>query len=411
MNNEIIMNLQNTETSFASKSNQDLQKARVLYSIMSVNWIVKTGTLLLPLALKVRLPIRRLIHNTIFTQFVGGKSLTDTKDVLSKLRESNVMAILDYGAEGKMNEKSFDTVCNEFISLIDYASDQPDVPFISIKITGLARFALLEKINSEIMTEEAGIKINISHLSEAEVEEWDRVLDRIGRVCSRGEEKNVGVLVDAEESWIQDTIDAVTMEMMNKHNRKRVIVFNTIQFYRVDRLKFLILIATISEKEGYTPGIKIVRGAYMEKERSRAAELNYSSRIQPDKISTDRDFNSALEYCIENLHKISVIVASHNDRSVLLAVELLDRYNFGKDHPNVHFSQLYGMSDNITFNLAKAGYQVSKYLPYGPLEDVIPYLLRRAQENTSVSNQTGKELRLITSEVKRRKLAASGLNA
>jgi proline dehydrogenase len=400
------MNLENTETSFASKTNRDLRKARVLYSIMNVNWIVKTGIVLLPLALKARLPVRRLIYNSIFRQFVGGESLPDTRKVLLNLQKSNVKAILDYGAEGKISEGSFDTVCNEFLTLIDYASDQPDVPFISIKITALGRFARLEKLNPEIIIGEAGLQINTGQLSESELGEWDRVLDRIERVCARGEEKSVGVLVDAEESWIQDTIDAVTMGMMSKHNRKRVIVFNTIQFYRVDRLRLLRLIAAISEKEGYIPGIKIVRGAYMEKERLRALEFNYSCQIQPDKISTDRDFNSALEYCIANLQKISVIVASHNDQSVLLAIELLDRYSLPKDHPYIHFSQLYGMSDNITFNLAGAGYQVSKYLPYGPLEDVIPYLLRRAQENTSVSNQTGKELRLIISEVKRRNLAA-----
>lgn len=404
------INLEDTETGFASKTDRDLQQAKFLYSIMNVNWIVWAGTLFLPLALKWRLPIRRLINDTIFRQFVGGKSLPDTKPVLSKLSEFKVRAILDYGAEGKDNENSFNTVCNEFITLINYASESKDVSFISIKVTGLGRFSLLEKINSGVEVDKSGLIINTDHLSDAEVEEWNKVVGRIDSVCHNGEERNVGVLVDAEDSWIQDTIDAIIEMMMKKYNRRKAIVFNTIQFYRVGRLNFLKSISTNSVKEGYFLGVKIVRGAYMEKERLRASQLHYPSPIQPDKISTDHDFNYGLEYCIQNLDTISVIIACHNDQSVLLAVELLKKHNFPKDHPNIHFSQLYGMGDNITFNLAKAGYRVSKYLPYGPLEDVVPYLMRRAQENTSVSSQTGKELGFINREVRRRRLASSGMH-
>ncbi|HEX7690877.1 MAG TPA: proline dehydrogenase family protein, partial [Sediminibacterium sp.] len=290
-----------------------------------------------------------------------------------------------------------DHATDEFIRVINYAATQNNIPFISVKITGLARFGLLQTLN-EAPRLRSGI-----HDHEEEIVEWDRVRERMYAICEAASQKNVGVLVDAEESWIQDPIDRLTMEMMEIFNKEKVIVYNTIQLYRHDRLHFLKLSHSIAKQQGFMLGVKLVRGAYMEKERTRAAERGYPSPIQPDKTATDRDYNEAVTYCIDHIDNISVIIASHNEKSNLLASQLLNEKGLSHKHPHIHFSQLYGMSDNITFNLAKEGFNVSKYLPFGPIRDVIPYLMRRAQENSSVSGQTGRELSLIKKELARRK--------
>ena len=243
----------------------------------------------------------------------------------------------------------------------------------------------------------------IELLSVEEKEEWHRAVNRLFKICETADTKKVGVLVDAEETWIQDPVDALTILMMDKYNKDKVIVYNTIQLYRHDRLAFLKDSYAAALERNFILGAKLVRGAYMEKERNRAVEMNYPSPIQPDKAATDIDYNSALEFCITHLDHIAVIVASHNEFSNLYATELLDQQNLTHHHPHIHFSQLYGMSDNITFNLAKAGCSVSKYLPFGPIKDVIPYLMRRAQENSSAVGQTGRELGLIKKELRRRK--------
>jgi proline dehydrogenase len=330
---------------------------------------------------------------------VGGETLEETAAVGEILGKYGVDVILDYGVEGKDGEASFDHATDEFIRVINYAATQKNIPFISVKITGLARFKLLQTLN-EAPRLRSGI-----HDHEAEINEWDRVRERMYAICEVAAEKNIGVLVDAEESWIQDPIDRLTMEMMEIFNKDKVIVYNTLQLYRHDRLHFLNISQQIAKEKGFKLGMKLVRGAYMEKERARAAEKGYPSPIQPDKDSTDRDYNLALKYCIEHLEEIAIIVATHNEASCLYVVELLNEKGISHQHPHVHFSQLYGMSDNITFNLAKDGLRVSKYLPFGPIRDVIPYLMRRAQENSSVSGQTGRELGLIKKELLRRKQA------
>lgn len=346
--------------------------------------------------MKTGLPIHGLIRKTIFKQFVGGETLEETKNVASVLGKYGVEAILDYGVEGKEGEESFDHATGEFIRVINYAATQGNLPFMSIKVTGFARFALLQKLD-EAPRLRSGI-----HDHEAETAEWDRVRERMYSICEAAAEKNIGVLVDAEESWIQDPVDRLTMEMMEIFNKDRVIVYNTIQLYRHDRLHFLKLSHQIAKQQGFLLGVKLVRGAYMEKERARAAEKGYESPIQKNKEASDKDYNEAVEYCINNLEQVSVIVASHNEKSNLLAARLMDEKGLPHNHPHVHFSQLYGMSDNITFNLAKEGFKVSKYLPFGPIRDVIPYLMRRAQENSSMSGQTGRELSLINKELERR---------
>ena len=386
----------NTENAFAYKSTKELKEAKFIFKTMGYQPLIDLGVRLTPLAIKLRLPIRGLVRKTIFKQFVGGETLEQTASVAAMLGHYGVKVILDYGVEGKEGEASFDQAMEKFIKVIEYAATQPNIPFVSLKVTGLARFGLLQRLN-EAPRLRSGI-----HDNEAEAEEWENVRERMYRICSVAEEKNVGVLIDAEESWIQDPIDRITMEMMEEFNQEKAIVFNTIQLYRHDRLHFLNLSYRIAQQKGFVLGVKLVRGAYMEKERSRAAAKGTASPIQASKEATDNDFDTAVEFCLDRIENISCVVASHNEHSNAHAIKLMAEKSISHDHPHMHFSQLYGMSDNITFNLAKAGYSVSKYLPFGPLKDVVPYLMRRAEENSSVSGQTGREYDLIKKELLRR---------
>ncbi|MES2429483.1 MAG: proline dehydrogenase family protein [Bacteroidota bacterium] len=403
-----MVSFDNTEYAFAYKSTAQLKKARFLFASMGTAWLVNVGLKLIPVAIKWDLPFtKKIIRNTIFQQFVGGETLAETAKVADKLEEYNVQVILDYGVEGgESGEAAFDHSTEEFIKVINYAATQQNIPFMSIKVTGFARFALLEKLDAT-MNAASGTLMKrymkaVEELSSDEKKEWHSVRLRMLRICEAANEKKIGVLVDAEETWIQDPVDALTILMMDAFNKNNVVIFNTAQFYRHDRLKFLHDMYEAAAERDFILGVKIVRGAYMEKERSRAEEMNYPSPIQPDKLSCDRDYDTAVEFCIDHLKQISVIIASHNEKSNLLATDLMQLKNIRFDHPHIHFSQLYGMSDNITFNLAATGFKVSKYLPFGPIKDVIPYLMRRAQENTSVSGQTGRELSLIKKELKRR---------
>lgn len=401
-----VISFDNTEYAFAYKTDQELKKANFLFSSMGYGSLVKLGTRFTPWAIRVGLPIKGLIRNTIFKQFVGGETLEETTRVANRLEQFGVQVILDYGVEGKEGEENFDHACEEFIRVINYAATQHNMPFMSIKVTGFARFALLEKLDAAA-TDKSGYEgtVHTEVLNEEEKAEWQRVVGRMHKIISAAATKNIGVLVDAEETWIQDPVDALTMQMMELYNLEKVTVYNTIQLYRHDRLAFLHHSFQQAEAKRFILGAKLVRGAYMEKERRRAEEKGYPSPIQPSKEASDRDYNSAVEFCIEHLDKISLIVASHNEYSSLRAAELLDQKGLPHNHLHIHFSQLYGMSDNITFNLAKAGLSVSKYLPFGPIDDVIPYLMRRAQENSSVSGQTGRELGLIKKELRRRKVS------
>lgn len=387
----------NTENAFAYKTTKELKEAKFLFNTMGFPWFVQIGTRLTPFVMRTGLPVHGIIRKTIFRQFVGGETLEETAAVGAVLGKYGVQVILDYGVEGKEGEDNYEQATEQFIRVISYASTQSNIPFISIKVTGLARFGLLQTLN-EAPRLRSGI-----HDHEEEIAEWDRVRERMYTICEVAAEKNIGVLIDAEESWIQDPVDRLTMEMMEIFNKEKVIVYNTIQLYRHDRLHFLKLSHKIATEQGFKLGMKLVRGAYMEKERERAYDKGYESPIQPDKAATDLDYDASLAFCIEHIEDISVIVASHNEATNLYAALLLDKKGLPHNHPHVHFSQLYGMSDNITFNLAKEGFNVSKYLPFGPIRDVIPYLMRRAQENSSVSGQTGRELSLIKKELRRRK--------
>ncbi len=404
-----MISFDNTEYAFAYKTDSELKKADFLFSTMGKPWLVRMGLSLMPSAIKLQIPFtKKIIRNTIFSQFVGGETLPETAVVAQKLGAYNVEVILDYGVEGgNEGEIGYDHAMDEFIKVINYAATQKNIPFMSIKVTGLVRFGLLETIDAGMGSIQDTLMKRYNAVLEAltadERSEWKRVITRITKICKAGLDKNIGVLVDAEETWIQDPVDALTILMMLEFNKPKAIVYNTIQLYRHDRLQFLKDSFEAAKEKSFILGAKLVRGAYMEKERKRAAEKKYPSPIQPNKESTDRDYDDAIKFCIDNLDRVAVIVASHNEQSNLYTTQLLDQKNLPHNHEHVHFSQLYGMSDNITFNLAKSGCSVSKYLPFGPIEDVVPYLMRRAQENSSVSGQMGRELALIKKETARRK--------
>lgn len=404
----VNISFDNTRNAFAYKSDKELKRAHFLFSAMHYPWIVKWGTQLTPWAIKTGLPINGIIRSTIFQQFVGGETLEQTAGVAKKLGDYGVQVILDYGVEGGHNgEKGFDEACDTFIQVINYASTQTNIPFMSIKLTGMCRFGLLEKLDHSVDGTEGTLMKRYTHaletLSDEEREEWQRVHDRMHRICAHASQKGIGVMIDAEETWIQDPVDVLAMLMMDQFNKEKAVVFNTLQLYRHDRLAFLHDSIEAAEKRNFILGVKLVRGAYMEKERERAAEKGYDSPIQPDKETCDLDYNAAVKLTIEHIEKVSVIIASHNEYSNMYGTQLLQEKGLPLNHEHVHFSQLYGMSDNITFNLAKAGCHVSKYLPFGPIKDVIPYLMRRAQENSSVAGQTSRELLLIKKELQRRK--------
>ena len=410
MKNELpgAISFDNTEYAFDYKSDKELKKAHFLFKIMGTPALVNLGLKITPVAIKMHIPFTKtIIRKTIFNQFVGGETLEQTAKVADKLEKYHVQVILDYGVEGGGNgEAGFDHATEEFIRVINYAATQHNIPFMSIKITGIVRFALLEKMDAAMHTSEGTLMKRyyavVESLSTEEREEWHRVVNRLLKICEMASQKNIGVLVDAEETWIQDPVDALTILMMDTYNKGKVVVYNTIQLYRHDRLAFLKDSYTAAAEHKFILGAKLVRGAYMDKERKRALDLGYPSPIQPNKESCDNDYNDAVAFCVDNLDSIALIVASHNEHSNLYCTRLLDEKGLPHNHPHVHFSQLFGMSDNITFNLAKMGCSVSKYLPFGPIKDVIPYLMRRAQENSSVAGQTGRELGLIEKELKRR---------
>ena len=397
------LSFEDTKTAFAYKTDKELKNARFLFASMGKEWLVNLGLTLTPLVLKAGLPVKGIIRKTIFQQFVGGETLEKTSSVADTLGKFGVKVILDYGVEGKEGEANYDEATKIFIHVIEYAASQPNIPYMSVKMTGLARFALLEKLNDAANYEDVVEgKINTETLSSQEKLEWENVERRIDKICWEAQKTKVGVLIDAEESWIQHPVDALVTKMMLKYNQSVPVIYNTAQLYRHDRLQFIKDNNEFAKKIGFTNGMKLVRGAYMEKERERAVQKNYPDPINPDKNATDHEYNAAVEYCLNPANNMYTVVGSHNEYSNQFAVELLEKYNLPKNTERVFFSQLYGMSDNITFNLAKEGCNASKYLPFGPIKDVIPYLMRRAQENSSVSGQTGRELGLIKKEIQRR---------
>ncbi len=380
----------NTEIAFADRSDKELNRAYWLFRMVGNPTLVKLGKVALNVALAIRLPIKGLIRSTVFEYFCGGETIGKCEETIQGLHNRGVATLLDYSAEGKETEADFDNSAREVMKTIELAGRDDRIPFCVFKPTALVRIDLLAKLN------------NGAELNEAETEEWNSAKKRVHDICKSGFEKGVGVFIDAEESWIQDTIDALADEMMAEFNRDTAVVFNTIQLYRKDRLKFLKDSHEKAKAGGYKLGLKLVRGAYMEKERERAKKQGYPSPIHETKDDTDRDYDLALEFCISNYPEIQLIAGTHNEKSSAYLAELMASKSIKVSDPNIYFSQLYGMSDNIGFNLAANNYNVVKYVPYGPVLEVMPYLIRRAEENTSVAGQTGRELSLILQEKKRR---------
>ena len=379
----------NTENAFKSKSNADLNRSYQLFKLISNPFLVKMGATFTPLALSIG--FKGIIKNTIFKQFVGGENIHDCTKTIEQLGKYNIGTILDYSVEGKESEVDFDACLHETLETINMAKSNNHIPFCVFKVTGLARFALLEKISS------------VEKLDPNEKEEWERVKNRVAKICLTAAEAHQPIFIDAEESWIQQAIDDLANENMKNFNKNEVIVYNTFQLYRKDRLAFLMQSFNEAKNGNYKIGAKLVRGAYMEKERARAIEKKYSSPIQNSKEDSDKDYDLALKYCVENIEFISVCAGSHNEKSSLYLVQLMNEKGIEKNDKRIFFSQLLGMSDHISYNLSLNGYNVSKYVPYGPVKEVLPYLIRRAQENTSVKGQTGRELSLIIKEKQRRK--------
>ncbi len=386
------LNFDNTEIAFRHKSKSQLNSAYWLFKIMSSNFLTQVGPPVTNLFLNIGLPVQGLIKATIFKQFCGGETITECEQTIEQLAVSKIGTILDYSVEGEDEEQVFDFTCAEIIRTIDRAAGDPRVPITVFKVTGIGRFGLLEKLDAK------------KELTAAEQAEFEKVKYRCERICKTAFEKNVPIMIDAEETWIQETIDNLALDMMLLFNKEKLIVYNTYQMYRHDKLADLKADHQVAQNAGFILGAKIVRGAYMEKERKRALEMGYPSPIQPDKTATDRDYNAAITYCVEHVAQIGIVCGTHNETSCSILATLLDTHQISHNHPHVYFSQLLGMSDNLSFNLSDAGYNVAKYVPYGPVKAVMPYLFRRAQENTSIAGQTSRELDLIIREKKRRNI-------
>ena len=387
----MLPSFDNTEIAFRYKSNRDLNQAHFLFSFMNSSQLTKLGIGFTSWAMKIGLPINGIIKQTIFKQFCGGENLSEAALTAQLLAKYDVGIILDYGVEGKEDEKEYDKAVPEFVKTIEYAAGKKNIPFIALKITGFARFSLMEKVN------------NKEPLAEAEQEEWQRVVKRINTICEAAFKHKVKVSIDAEETWIQEAGNELVDAMMLKYNKVEAIIFNTFQLYCHGSLPFLKYCYDWAKENGIVYGAKLVRGAYMEKERARSIEKGYPSPIQPNKEATDKDYDEAVIFCLKRLDTFSVFIGTHNEKSSMIGAQYMMEHNIPTNHSRVIFSQLLGMSDNITFNLASEGFHVAKYLPYGPVKDVVPYLMRRAQENTSVKGQTGRELSLIKKELQRRK--------
>ena len=387
-----MINFDNTQIAFGSKSNSDLKWSYRLFNLMSKPWLVKVGKVATTIAFKLHLPIKGIIKKTIFKQFCGGENIKECEQRINQLAKFNIGTILDYSVEGKTSNEDLNNVKNEIIATIKKAKSSPHIPFSVFKPTGVVRFELLELTNNPNAQLTPEIK-----------EELATAIKRIDEICKVAYTEKVPLFIDAEDSWIQDGIDRIVNAMMAKYNKQEVIVYNTIQMYRHDRLEFLKKSHQKAIENGYKIGMKIVRGAYMEKERERAQKMGYPSPIHKNKQATDKDYNLAVEYCINHLSTISFCAGTHNEQSSAKLAQWIKEKQISKSDKRIYFAQLLGMSDHISYNLSHHGYNVAKYVPYGPIQEVMPYLIRRAEENTSVAGQTGRELSLIIKELKRRK--------
>lgn len=389
---EFSLDFQDTATAFADKSNSQLYEKYRLFKMLNSPVMNALGSTAARFALSIGLPVQGLIKATIFEQFCGGETIEECEKTISKLGRSNVGTILDYSVEGKYTEDDFDNTKDEIIRTIDRAKDDPNIPFAVFKVTGIAPLGTLERLSN---------KKKLDAKSQAKCE---RIHNRVNEICEYAYSVGQPIFIDAEDSWIQDAIDRLAIEMMEKYNRERPIIFNTLQMYRTDRLQYLKESRRQAKLDGYIFAVKLVRGAYMEKERDRAKRMGYPSPIHDTKADTDADYDAAIEYCLRHFQTMSFVAATHNEHSTNFLAEQMHLLEIPADHPNIFFSQLYGMGDNISYVLASKGYNVSKYVPYGPVAESIPYLIRRAEENSSAAGQVSRELEMIERELKRRKL-------
>ncbi|WP_299665220.1 proline dehydrogenase family protein [uncultured Polaribacter sp.] len=381
----------NTEIAFALKSDSELERAYFLFKMIQNQPMVRIGTAVTNFALKAHLPVEGLIRSTVFDHFCGGVTEEDCLPNIAKLYTKGVSSVLDYSVEGKEDEKEFDDTVTKILKIINFGEEKESIPFAVFKPTGFGRFALFQKISEK------------KELTAEEKSEWLRVRERFNTVCKASFKQNVPLLIDGEESWMQDAADNLVEEMMELYNTEKALIFNTLQMYRHDRLDYLKGLHERAKEKGFYIGLKVVRGAYMEKERIRAEEKGYESPICADKKATDINYDAAITYMMEH-KKMALFAGTHNEESSYLVMELAKKHHISKDDQRLWFGQLYGMSEHISFNLANEGYNVAKYLPFGPVRDVMPYLIRRAEENTSVAGQTSRELNLIKTERKRRKI-------
>lgn len=386
-----MLDFKDTKTAFAIKSNKDLRRALFMYNMLSLPIIVKIANPLIRFASAIRFPISWLVKPTVYAQFCGGTTIAECASVVEKIKKGNVFSILDYSVEGSEEDEVIEEALEETLRVIDYAATNPDIPFTVFKPTAFGNNVALEILSTK------------ENPDEKSLQEGEKFRERVGRLCERAAGYGIPIMIDAEDSWYQQFIDKTVMEMMTKYNKEKAIVFNTYQMYRYDRLDRLKQDHERARKGKFLIGAKFVRGAYMEKERARAEEMGYEDPIQADKAATDRDYNLALKYTLENLKDFAVFNGTHNEESSRYMAELIDEMGIARNDERCWFSQLYGMSDHISFNLAREGYNVAKYVPYGPVKYVLPYLLRRAEENTSVKGQTNHELSLLKIERKRRK--------
>jgi proline dehydrogenase len=389
-----IMNkiFDNTQVAFSLKSDTELKRAYFLFKLIGSQPLVKIGTAVTHFALKAHLPVEGLIRATVFDHFCGGVNEVDCLKVVDKMFTKGVSSVLDYSVEGKEEETQFDAALAMTLKTIVFAKEREAIPFAVFKPTGFGRIDLYEKVGEK------------TDLTVAEEAEWQRIIARFDTACKAAFENDVFLLIDAEESWMQDAADAIVTDMMRTYNKQKAIVFNTLQMYRWDRLDYLKQLYELAKTEGFHIGMKLVRGAYMEKENDRAAAKGLQSPICVSKKATDVNYDAAVLYMVENLNQMAIFAGTHNEESSYKLMQLLDEKGIAKDDKRIFFGQLLGMSDNISFNLAAHNYNVAKYLPFGPVRDVMPYLIRRAEENTSVAGQTSRELTLIEKEKKRRKL-------
>lgn len=382
----------NIEVAFAHKSDKELKKAYFIFKIFNISWLNKIMNSLGALAFHLKLPVGFMIKGNIFNHFCGGVSLMDCEGTVDIIKAHHVESNLDYSVEAKHTNEAFDKTRNEIVSNIQFAATTNSLTFTSLKITGLCDGRILEKLDSNQV------------LNPKESEDYERAKTRLNDICYYAHKHNIKLFIDAEESWMQDTIDLLTNDMMELYNKESVIIYNTFQMYRHDRLDFLKVSHQKAKEKGYLLGAKLVRGAYMEKEGERAEKMGYENPICKTKEATDISFDNGTKYCMENIKEIGLVAATHNQESSQQVIDLMHEHNIDKKNRNVFFAQLYGMSDHISFNIADHGYNVCKYIPYGPVNDVIPYLIRRAQENTSIAGQMSREFNLLEAEMKRRKL-------